>query len=157
MDLSSRGPKNPLCKFSWSYDDRYYIDFMVRTDPRITEGQTDRQTARHTHPQTTGWVSVENDWGCKIQQPQKTCILTVVIIVWLIYREKRSATGTGQRQHITKCKFPDPHTTWFQIHAQYIFLQITYISIHKIHRSFCHQSKQLGERRALTNGHIQNQ
>ena len=63
MDLSSRGPKNPVCKFSRSYDDRYYIDFMVRTDPRITD--------RHTHPQTTGWVSVENDRGCESQQPQK--------------------------------------------------------------------------------------
>ena len=55
MDLSSGLPKIPVCKISLSYDDRYYIDFMVRTDSRITEGQTDR----HTHPQTTGRVSVE--------------------------------------------------------------------------------------------------
>ena len=55
MDLCSRGHKNPLCKLSWSYDDCYYIDFMVRTDPRIT----DTQTNRHTHPQTTSRVSVE--------------------------------------------------------------------------------------------------
>ena len=55
MNLSSRGPKNPVCKFSWSYDDRYYIDFMVRTDPRITDTQTDR----HTDPQTTSRVSGE--------------------------------------------------------------------------------------------------
>ena len=55
MNLSSGGSKNPVCKFSWSYDDRYYIDFMVRTDPRITDTQTDTQT----HPQTTSRVSVE--------------------------------------------------------------------------------------------------
>ena len=55
MDLSSRGSKNPVSKFSRSYDDRYYIDFMVRTDPRITDTQTDT----HTHPQTTSRVSVE--------------------------------------------------------------------------------------------------
>ena len=55
MDLSSGLPKIPVCKISLSYDDRYYIDFMVRTDPRIT----DRHTDTHTHPQTTGRVSVE--------------------------------------------------------------------------------------------------
>ena len=38
MDLNSGLPKIPVCKISLSYDDRYYIDFMVRTDPRITEG-----------------------------------------------------------------------------------------------------------------------
>ena len=37
MDLSSGLPKVPVCKISLSYDDRYYIDFMVRTDPRITD------------------------------------------------------------------------------------------------------------------------
>ena len=52
MDLSLYWRKKPLCKFSWSYDDRYYIDFMVRTDPRITDTQT--------HPQTTARGSVEN-------------------------------------------------------------------------------------------------
>ena len=41
MDLSSGLPKVPVCKISLSYDERYYIDFMVRTDPRITD--------RHTH------------------------------------------------------------------------------------------------------------
>ena len=59
MDLSSRGPKNPVCKFSRSYDDRYYIDFMVRTDPRITEGHRHRQRHTHTHPHITARVSVE--------------------------------------------------------------------------------------------------
>ena len=49
MDLSSGLPKIPVCKISLSYDDRYYIDFMVRTDSRITEGQTDRQRDTHTH------------------------------------------------------------------------------------------------------------
>ena len=48
MDLSSGLPKIPVCKISLSYDDRYYIDFMVRTDPRITDTQTDRQTHRPT-------------------------------------------------------------------------------------------------------------
>ena len=56
MDLSSGLPKIPVCKISLSYDDRYYIDFMVRTDSRIT----DRQTHRQTHPQTTARGSVEN-------------------------------------------------------------------------------------------------
>ena len=51
MDLSSGLPKVPVCKISLSYDDRYYIDFMVRTDPRITD--------RHTHPHSTARVSVE--------------------------------------------------------------------------------------------------
>ena len=55
MDLCSREHKNPLCKFSWSYDDRYYIDFMVCTDSRITEGQTHT----HTHPHSTALGSVE--------------------------------------------------------------------------------------------------
>ena len=51
MDLSSGLPKIPVCKISFSYDERYYIDFMVRTDPRITD--------THTHPRTTPRVSVE--------------------------------------------------------------------------------------------------
>ena len=55
MDLSSGLPKVPVCKISLSYDDRYYIDFMVRTDPRITEGHRHR----HTHPPITARVSVE--------------------------------------------------------------------------------------------------
>ena len=59
MDLSSGLPKMPVCKISLSYDDHYYIDFMVRTDPRITEGQKDRHTDTQTHPQTTGRISVE--------------------------------------------------------------------------------------------------
>ena len=59
MDLSSGLPKIPVCKISLSYDDRYYIDFMVRTDPRITDTQTDR----HTHPQTTAQLSVETYSG----------------------------------------------------------------------------------------------
>ena len=46
LDLSSGLPKIPVCKISLSYDDRYYIDFMVRTDPRITEGQTHTHTHR---------------------------------------------------------------------------------------------------------------
>ena len=49
MDLSSGLPKIPVCKISLSYDDRYYIDFMVRTDPRITEGQTHSLTHTQTH------------------------------------------------------------------------------------------------------------
>ena len=44
MVLSSGWPKIPVCKISLSYDDRYYIDFMVRTDPRITDRHTDTQT-----------------------------------------------------------------------------------------------------------------
>ena len=48
MDSSSGLPKIPVCKISLSYDDRYYIDFMVRTDSRITEGRTDT----HTHTPT---------------------------------------------------------------------------------------------------------
>ena len=51
MDLSSGLPKIPVCKISLSYDDRYYIDFMVRTDSRITDNVT--------HPHTTARVSVE--------------------------------------------------------------------------------------------------
>ena len=45
MDLNSGLPKIPVCKISLSYDDRYYIDFMVRTDPRITDRHTHRRTA----------------------------------------------------------------------------------------------------------------
>ena len=48
MDLSSGLPKIPVCKISLSYDDRYYIDFMVRTDPRITDRQTHTPTDYRT-------------------------------------------------------------------------------------------------------------
>ena len=53
MDLSSGLPKIPVCKISLSYDDRYYIDFMVRTDPRITD--------RHRHTPTYYGTSFRRD------------------------------------------------------------------------------------------------
>ena len=46
MDLNSGGPKIPIDILASSYDDHYCIDFMVRTDPRITDRQTDTPTEK---------------------------------------------------------------------------------------------------------------
>ena len=82
MDLSSYWRKKPLCEFSWSYDDCYYIDFMVRTASRITDVQTDRQT----HPQTTARVSVETcstRWNHRIQKALQNWFDFPWIFIWV--------------------------------------------------------------------------
>ena len=58
MDLSLNWRKKPLCKFSWSYDDRYHIEFSWSV-------QTHAVTASRTHIQTTSGISVETyrGWG----------------------------------------------------------------------------------------------
>ena len=53
MDLKNIGAKNPLCKFSWSYDNCYHIEFHG------PYSLTPLQTYPPTHPQTTPRVSVE--------------------------------------------------------------------------------------------------
>ena len=72
MDLSSGWSRNPVCKFSWRYHHHYYIDFMVRTDPRITD--------THTHPHTTPRVSVETyrPWG-ECHQVQKQLLRYTIL------------------------------------------------------------------------------